>query len=85
MVLENENDHIAQLIDDQFYLGSNLLIAPILTSNTTQRQVYLPRGEWFLLGQKNKSFRGMLLSVCMCDWWNINFCQSKHCYSFNSK
>lgn len=66
MVLENEDDHIAELIDDQFYLGSNLLIAPILTPKTKQRQVYLPRGDWFLLGQKNKKFKGQRSYQFVC-------------------
>ncbi len=33
-------------INDEFMLGDALLIAPILTENTTSREVYLPEGKW---------------------------------------
>ena len=33
-------------INDEFMLGDALLIAPILTENTTSREVYLPAGTW---------------------------------------
>lgn len=33
--------------DDQFFVGENLLIAPIVTEGATQRKVYLPQGNWY--------------------------------------
>lgn len=41
------NDPIAVACGDQFLLGSNLLVAPILHQGAVARAVYLPRGEWF--------------------------------------
>ncbi|AOX43671.1 hypothetical protein S100390_v1c03280 [Spiroplasma sp. NBRC 100390] len=67
MVLEDEDDSIAQIIDSQFYLGSNLLIAPILTPQTMKREVYLPAGEWFLFGQKEKKYLGKQSYLLSCS------------------
>lgn len=35
-----------RLPPDQFLLGSQLLVAPVMTSGATERRLYLPRGEW---------------------------------------
>lgn len=32
-------------IDDQFYLGEDILVSPIITASD-QRKFYLPEGEW---------------------------------------
>ena len=42
-----QNDPVAVATSDQFLLGKNLLIAPILRQGATARSVYLPSGEWF--------------------------------------
>ena len=33
-------------IDDQFMLGSKIMMAPIFTKGATSRKVYFPRGVW---------------------------------------
>jgi alpha-glucosidase len=40
-------DRTALQLDDQFLLGSDLLIAPIVHRGRTRRPVYLPKGRWF--------------------------------------
>ncbi|MBL8099538.1 MAG: hypothetical protein JNK81_10160 [Anaerolineales bacterium] len=40
------NDEIALTCDDEFLLGGDILIAPILKPNTYQRDIYLPKGTW---------------------------------------
>lgn len=32
--------------DDQFFLGPDLLVAPVLEAGATSREVFLPQGEW---------------------------------------
>jgi len=40
-------DQTAAQVDDQFMLGPDLLIAPIVQRGRTRRAVYLPKGDWF--------------------------------------
>ena len=37
-------------IDDQFLVGSDILVAPILDPKTYQRTIYLPAGAWQAAG-----------------------------------
>jgi alpha-glucosidase len=41
------NDSVAVACADQFLVGENLLIAPVLREGVLVRSVYLPRGRWF--------------------------------------
>ena len=49
LVIENPEDRNVWSIDDQYYFGDNILVAPILApmSTTTRRAVYLPAGIWY--------------------------------------
>ena len=49
LALEFPEDPVAPFIDDQFLLGSELLVAPVLDDRmrTVDRRVYLPAGAWF--------------------------------------
>lgn len=45
MLLDFPNDPGAWTIDDQYLLGSDLLVAPLMQSGSRSRQVYLPQGH----------------------------------------
>jgi alpha-D-xyloside xylohydrolase len=55
LVLMHQTDPDARAAETQYYLGPDLLVAPIL-SRVTQREVYLPEGEWvdYWSGQRLK-------------------------------
>jgi alpha-D-xyloside xylohydrolase len=45
LVIEFQDDPTVYAIDDQYLFGDSFLVAPIMTE-TNQRRVYLPAGNW---------------------------------------
>ncbi len=45
LVLHHDDDPVAWHVDDQFFCGDDLLVAPVLNPEGV-RNVYLPRGQW---------------------------------------
>ena len=39
-------DQTAWLIEDEYFFGSNMLVAPLMDENKYERDVYLPAGDW---------------------------------------
>ena len=39
-------DKVTQTISDQFLIGDDILVAPVLTVGTFERNIYLPKGTW---------------------------------------
>ncbi|WNF35816.1 glycoside hydrolase family 31 protein [Bacillaceae bacterium IKA-2] len=46
LVLEHPTDENTFNLSDQFMIGNNVIVAPILTPTTKHRVVYLPEGTW---------------------------------------
>lgn len=55
-----ENDVHALDIDDQFFFGKDIIVAPILQRGKRSRPVYLPEGNWyrFQCGEKGQPLAG---------------------------
>ncbi|MFP3960166.1 MAG: TIM-barrel domain-containing protein [Spirochaetaceae bacterium] len=47
LFFENPSDPRLWNLNDEFLLGPDLLVAPILSSGARARSVYLPEGEWY--------------------------------------
>ena len=46
LFFECPEDDTAWLIEDEYFFGSDLLVAPLMKAHTTERRVYLPIGSW---------------------------------------
>lgn len=46
LFVEYPEDPGAWLVEDEYLLGSDILVAPLLETGTTGRAVYLPAGKW---------------------------------------
>ena len=47
LFLEYPDDEKVAGLDDEFLFGADLLVAPVLYQGANEREVYLPKGEWF--------------------------------------
>ena len=44
--MEYPNDKETFELNNEFMVGENILMAPVVSQGTTKRMVYLPKGEW---------------------------------------
>lgn len=54
LIMEYEQDDKVREINDEFLLGSNILVAPVVNQGQRVRSVYLPEGEWIDYWTKEK-------------------------------
>lgn len=47
LVFHYEKDQTARTCNDEFMIGSSILVAPVVTPGTEKRMVYLPEGTWY--------------------------------------
>lgn len=63
LLLNYQNDSNTFNLDDQFIIGNDLLVAPILQPNQTSRLVYLPEGLWYDFWTGRKYSGGTMIRV----------------------
>ena len=47
LVMNYENDKETYELNDEFMLGDDIIVAPVLKQGITHRMIYLPVGRWF--------------------------------------
>ena len=63
LVLNYQTDSSTLNLDDEFMVGDDLLVAPVLQPNQTSRLVYLPEGVWYELSTGKRHKGGTMVRV----------------------
>lgn len=63
LVLNYQDDGSTYNLDDQFMIGEDLLVAPIVKPDVTSRLVYLPKGVWYDYWTNKKYSGGTMVRV----------------------
>ncbi|MFW6286986.1 MAG: glycoside hydrolase family 31 protein [Candidatus Sumerlaeota bacterium] len=58
MRLEFPEEPKVEVLDDQFMLGSDLLVAPVMESGAAERTVYFPEGTWHRVAGREEVIDG---------------------------
>ena len=58
LLLEYPNDPQTFSVDDQFFFGKELLVAPVVKKGAQSRKVYLPEGEWIDFNDGKTMYEG---------------------------
>jgi len=63
LLLNYQDDASTYNLDDEFMVGGDLLVAPIMKPDVTKRLVYLPAGTWYDYWTNKKYAGGTMISV----------------------
>jgi len=63
LVLNYPEDPNTHNLDDEFMIGADLLVAPVVRPDVTKRLVYLPKGTWYDYWTNKKFAGGTTVSV----------------------
>ncbi|MEK6336099.1 MAG: glycoside hydrolase family 31 protein [Acidobacteriota bacterium] len=63
LMLNYQDDPNTYNLDDQFMIGEDLLVAPIVKPDLTARLVYLPKGTWYDYWTNRKYNGGVMIRV----------------------
>ena len=53
------DDEICYSLDSQYFFGEDIIFAPIVHKGQTEKQVYIPDGEWVLTKDKKVYTKGL--------------------------
>jgi len=63
LVLNYQDDPNTYNLDDEFMIGNDLLVAPVLKPDLTRRMVYLPKGMWYDYWTNKKYEGGTMITA----------------------
>jgi alpha-glucosidase len=63
LMLNYQDDENTYNLDDEFMIGDDLLVAPIVKPDITGRQVYLPKGGWYDYWTNKRYSGGTMIRV----------------------
>ena len=63
LVLNYQDDRNTYNLDDEFMIGNDLLVAPVVKADVTRRLVYLPKGTWYDYWTNKKYEGGTTISA----------------------
>jgi alpha-D-xyloside xylohydrolase len=58
LILAYPNDASLRDTADEYLFGRDLLVAPVLTPNSSRRTVYLPAGKWMSYNDRTTTYNG---------------------------
>lgn len=69
LVYHHINDNNVYSIGDEFYMGENILVAPVTQKGASGREVYLPEGEWvnYWTGEQYKGNQKVYVDAPMLE------------------
>ena len=56
-------DTLALGIDDEYIMGDNLIVTPVVDSGAASRKIYLPAGQWYRLGSNEVVSGGAVITA----------------------
>ena len=77
LVMDYPQDATTWGIDDEYLFGPSLLVAPLFAGQT-QRQVYLPEGQWYDFWTHEKLAGGRTLRGAHTGGANPRVCEKRH-------
>ena len=63
LLLNYQDDPNTYNLDDEFMIGNDLLVAPVVRPDVTRRLVYLPKGTWYDFWTNKKYEGGTMFTV----------------------
>ena len=58
MFFHYPEDEICYTLDSQYFFGDDIIFAPIVNKGQTEKEVYIPDGEWILTKDKKIYTKG---------------------------